>query len=313
MPPAPELGDAGGGVGQIEVGRALKAHHQAQTVAHLRIAGKIEVELEGIGKNPQPGQRQRGVGQTNPSDPDDILPQSGNGIRQDDLFRHSKDKHLGALLGPGQGAASCGVMERLGHFPIFDNGANNELGIHQNIRRKRHHAALRFYLAGIDVGKIADELEGIIADAQWKDIKKRKLCQLEGGDCIERFNQEIGIFAQYQCRRADCNGSNQDRLAAAPLGHTLNGQPAKVSDRHQGQNQRQPANAGPAVKDQAFTEQNGIFGPGRGQIINAKGQRHKTKEKHNAVENQNINPPSRNPMGETNRPLPETGSGLRRA
>ena len=54
VPAPPEIHDARGLVRRVEVFRQAKAEHEAKADGHIRIAGKVEVELEGIAERSQP-------------------------------------------------------------------------------------------------------------------------------------------------------------------------------------------------------------------------------------------------------------------
>ena len=63
VPAPPEVGDALGAVGRVEVLQELEAEHAAQPDGHVRVAGEVEVDLEGVGQHAEPGvQRPRAVG-----------------------------------------------------------------------------------------------------------------------------------------------------------------------------------------------------------------------------------------------------------
>src|SRR4029077_16558733 len=55
MPAAPELGDRSGGVRHAKIARERKAEDHCQSYGHGRIAGKIEVELQGVCERAEPG------------------------------------------------------------------------------------------------------------------------------------------------------------------------------------------------------------------------------------------------------------------
>ena len=54
MPPAPELGDGAGDVGIVKVLQKVESKHPAKANGHVRIAGEVEVDLEGVGNDAQP-------------------------------------------------------------------------------------------------------------------------------------------------------------------------------------------------------------------------------------------------------------------
>ncbi|MNH39055.1 hypothetical protein D3C79_1001740 [compost metagenome] len=55
MPAAPEVLDAAGQVGAVEVLRKVEAQHQAKPDRHGAIAGKIEKQLQRVGQAADPG------------------------------------------------------------------------------------------------------------------------------------------------------------------------------------------------------------------------------------------------------------------
>ena len=48
MPPPPEFGNARGAIGHLEVLHELESHHSRGTDGHIRVAGKITIDLDGI-------------------------------------------------------------------------------------------------------------------------------------------------------------------------------------------------------------------------------------------------------------------------
>ena len=283
MPAPPEIGDAGGHVWQVEVGRAGKAHHLAQTVAHLRIAGKIEIQLQRIGEDAQPGQRQGSVGEADAVRGDDIGPQRADRIGKDDLFRQAENKLRRALLGLAHCTAPARRVQGRGHVTVTHDRPDDQLREKDNVGGKVDRVALRFCLAGVYVRDIADEFEYVIADAKRQYRQKCQGGQPQPGDLIERVDQEICVFEKDQRGRADGDGQHQHKPAPARLAPPQK-QPGQIVDQNQHGDQRQPGDAGPAVKEDAFQQKDRVFGaPGR-KIIQQQCQRHKTEQKHDAVE-----------------------------
>ena len=56
MPAPPELGDRPGRVGIIEVLEEIDAEELGQPDGHVRVPGEIEVDLQRVAGDPQPGQ-----------------------------------------------------------------------------------------------------------------------------------------------------------------------------------------------------------------------------------------------------------------
>ena len=103
MPPAPEIRDAFRCVGITEILRKMKAHHRSQSHGHIRIAGKIKVNLHAKRQNPQPHHQNGTLGIRNARN---LCPQSARGIGNQHLLAqtHGKQKHSpgksGEVLSP---------------------------------------------------------------------------------------------------------------------------------------------------------------------------------------------------------------------
>lgn len=99
VPAPPKFSDTARNVRQIEVVREIKAQHFAHADAHHRIAGKIEVDLQGIGNDAKPHQRCRRVGQSNTCFPyavyimaDHVVPKRADTVGQQHFFGKPEDE-----------------------------------------------------------------------------------------------------------------------------------------------------------------------------------------------------------------------------
>jgi hypothetical protein len=61
VPAPPEFDDVARLVGRIEIGREFHAEHARQANRHVGIAREIEIDLEGVGKGPRPGDEEMNV------------------------------------------------------------------------------------------------------------------------------------------------------------------------------------------------------------------------------------------------------------
>ena len=60
VPAAPEVRDAGGHVGVVEVLRKAEAQHASKAQGHVAVGGEVQVDLEGEGQGVEPGIEHRG-------------------------------------------------------------------------------------------------------------------------------------------------------------------------------------------------------------------------------------------------------------
>ena len=61
VPAPPEIGDGIGQIGVVEILFIAEAHHQAHADGHIRIGGKVQINLQGVGKAAQPQGQGGGV------------------------------------------------------------------------------------------------------------------------------------------------------------------------------------------------------------------------------------------------------------
>ena len=160
MPPPPELGDAFGDIGVVEVGQELKAQHPAQAHGHVGVAGEVEVNLEGEGQHPQPGpgHRQLGGGHGLVA-----VPKHAHVVGNEQLFGqpHHEDLHPG-------GKFICGVVPPVDLVPqvlVFNDGTGNQLREQGHKSAEVEDVPLGPGVPPVDVDGVAHGLEGVEGDA----------------------------------------------------------------------------------------------------------------------------------------------------
>ena len=129
VPAPPELGDAGGDVGIVEVVLELKAEHLTQADGHLGIAGKVKKQLQAVADGTQPGNRSVDHMDVFHHDPVHGLSQQ---VGKQHFLGQAPDKELhapGKLCGAVFSASQIGL-----DVVIPDDGAGNQLGEHGNIQ-----------------------------------------------------------------------------------------------------------------------------------------------------------------------------------
>ena len=156
VPPAPEFGYAGTDVGVVEVFQEFKAEHPPQASCHVGIAGKVKVDLQGVGQDAHPG------GEGSPFCLEKI-PQIAHGVGQEHLFSQAQDKQLDAggkvvdILPAG--------LHLLRHILIPDNGAGNQLGEQGDIGTEDQGILLNRRIVAVHINHIAHGLEHIKGNA----------------------------------------------------------------------------------------------------------------------------------------------------
>ena len=149
MPAPPELGDAFGDIGVIEVFKKVKAENTAQSDSHVRVSRKVKVNLKGICGNAKPGtgHRQLALGQSR-----EVFPKLAGGVGEKHLFAEPHGK------GPYAGGYQCQRMRPLGQLLVDVAVAHDGPG--DKLREKCHIGAevadifLRAGLAAVHVNDI---------------------------------------------------------------------------------------------------------------------------------------------------------------
>ena len=123
VPPPPELGDAFGDIGVVEVGQELKTQHPPQAHGHVGVAGEIEINLEGEGQHPQPGPGNRQLRQGHGLV---AVPQGPHVVGDEQLFSETnhKDLHAG-----GEFIRRAGpLVDLVPQVLVLDDGSGDKLG-----------------------------------------------------------------------------------------------------------------------------------------------------------------------------------------
>ena len=167
MPAPPEFRDAGRAVGIVEVLREGEAENRAQADGHVAVGREIKIDLQHEAHGVEPVKERVRI------------------LRRLEVL-HELAEHIGDqnLLGKTQHEAPrarrrAGACVRAGaklrrHVRIADDGPGDELGEHGNIGRQINGILLRRGVAAPDVHDIAQNLEGVEADADGqRDLQRR--------------------------------------------------------------------------------------------------------------------------------------------
>ena len=191
MPAPPELGDAGGLVGAVEVQREANIQHPRQADRHVGVAGEIEIDLQGVGERgvPRFEERQaRAVGGGGESD----VREAAEHVGEDEFLAQAeqKDQHaVGEVPGVGADHARGGHLRNdLGRA---DDRAGDQMREEGDEGAIGQHGGAEAAIAG-GVDQEHDLLEGEEADRQWQgDVQRgRRRCR--------DVQQEVGVFEPAQ-------------------------------------------------------------------------------------------------------------------
>ena len=191
VPAPPELGDAFGDIGIVEVGQEFKAQHPAKAGGHIGVTGEVEVDLEGKGDHAQPRTQNSELSGAHSLIG---LPQHAHIVGNQHLLGHTdhKDLHAGGeLLGGGSA-----LVDLIAQVLIFDNRTGDELGEQGNEGTEVDDAALGTGISAVHVDGVAHGLEGIEGDTDGQmDAQHRHEGQAHG---LQRTGQEVPVLEEQQ-------------------------------------------------------------------------------------------------------------------
>ena len=195
MPSPPEFADRAGDIRVVEVFREMKTKESAYANGHVRIAGEIKVDLQGVAERGQPGER---GGEFPAGQGKDLVGDQGQGVGQQHLFAKPQDKALGSF-GKPLDAAVAG-MQIVGYLGIAQDGAGQDHREKGKIEGEIERILGRLDLSPGDVNQVGNGLEGDKGDADrpvnggkgqfWElerqqqgvEVVGNKVCILEKGE-----------------------------------------------------------------------------------------------------------------------------------
>ena len=139
--------------------------------------------------------------QPNAARSDDILPEGRNGIRQNHLLARPNTNISAPSCAFCRVQRPCVWCRTSAISRYFTIGPTISCGYIRTYTAKTTGLRSAFYLAGIHIRSITDELKRIIADAQRAKHPKTQLGKPGGSDNVERVQQKFVFADQRRCRQ----------------------------------------------------------------------------------------------------------------
>ena len=139
----------------------MEAEHARQAERHIGIAGKIEVNLQGVADHADPGDFD---GQVPVRQGEDAIGLMGDGVGDDHFLAQAEDEALDAdrhVMG-----IETARLDVVGNFMVAHDRPGDELGKEEDVEREVEDILARFRRAVVDVHLIGDFMEGEEADAE---------------------------------------------------------------------------------------------------------------------------------------------------
>ena len=265
VPTPPIVGERAGGQGVVEVFGEAEAQHTPQADGHVRIAGKVEIDLDGKAGDTKP-RRPRGeaVGGHIPH----ALPKRPCRVGEQYLFGKARDKGADAAREVGECALPLG--ELLVHVAVPHDGARDELWEQCHIGAKGHGTLLCRDVAAVNVDNVGQCLESIERNADGKLDRELRQSR-EPRDGTQIVQDEAAVFEKGEQAEVDNDGGDQPRtgMGAIPLDEQTCGVVNGDGEDHQ----KEIDGLAPAVKNEARDEQYRVAGPPRDKKIEQQRQR----------------------------------------
>ena len=251
MPTPPEIRNGIRHIGIIEILTEGEAHHFAQADGHIRVAGEIEIDLEGVHNDAQPGRRHRSF--RGFADPGPDLPRR---IGQKDFFAHTggQGAHTGGKQLSGMGAGAKLIV----HVLIADDRAGDQLGEQGHVGAECGKIPLFVGIHPIHVDDVGQRLERIEGNTHGQcHIQVSQLGARQGPHGIQC---QIGVLEEAENRQIDRNSGDHIPLRPAAVRFPIfSNHPSKEIIHGDGkQHQKHVQGLPPAVEDQAGEKQSGV-------------------------------------------------------
>ena len=239
VPSAPEVDDAPRLIRRIEVHGEFQIEHKPQTDRHLTVAGKIKVELKGIGERSNPRLKKRNCVRMRK----DIRHPWRKAIRNHHLFEQPHDEDGQPERDIVVVDAKCTLRDELRHhILVIQNRACYQMG------ENRHefaigHKRMITCLTAIGINQISRLGKGKKRDTKRKhNVRQVKTCS---NNIICRRQKEIRVLEIPKQDDIDDNAKDEPRFRV----RLLDPLPDKIVEQNRGKEQRYIAIVPIPVKD----------------------------------------------------------------
>ena len=280
VPAPPELRDAAGQVGVVEVLQEREPQHAAHADGHVRIAAEVEVDLQRVGRRAQPGRQDRAGGGCL-----DGLVQQAQVVGQQHLLGKAQDHPLQPLAALGQRRGA--LFQLCLDVGVLHDGPRHQLGEHGDVGGEVDEAALGLRLAPVDVDHIAQRLEGVEGYADGQRQLGRPYVQPQRA--VQRVHQESGILEKAQHAQVDRQRRDERGPAGRGPGPHAQLQAGHVVVGDAEQHQPHVHRLAPGVEIHAGRQQHRVLEPLRDHQVQ---QHHRGKEQEEEVQAAEYHPPS---------------------
>ena len=275
MPAPPEILNALRRIRITEVDRDFKAKHPPQPTRHIRITGKIKVDLQRESSSTRPGPQNADI----TCQCAQALPQFAHRIRQKHFFTQTDHQQAEAV----SDFVPCLLpVTQLGaQLIITHNRARDQLRKKRHIGGKTNQTVFRRHGIAVDIHHIGHYLKRVKRDAErQRDRAGQQLPQPNG------FQDKARIFEYHQKPKVDHQRRDQPQPLTLPV-RTASHLPSHPPvDNCGDQDDRQEPGLAPSVKQQVCRKQKRIAPAARKAIISHQRNRQEEIKKNQTGEAQ---------------------------
>jgi hypothetical protein len=162
-----------------------------RTGAPARVAGEVEVDLERVGDDAEPGRAHRELARR---DGEDLVGDRAHRVRHEEFLGQPRREAAHTCIDVIEGDPPA--LELAGDLAVADDRAGDELREVDDVEREGGQGALGGHHATEDVDEIGDQVKGEEGDAEGQ--RDPRFGQSVGGDCaderIDVLDEEPGVL-----------------------------------------------------------------------------------------------------------------------
>ncbi len=202
MPATPEFRCTSGNIGVVEVFEEVETENSAEAYCHIGITGEVVIDLDSEHYYAEPNARRtlRRKIAFNKG-----IRKGTRNVCDENFFCKTDQKSCGTGIDIVK--SFLAVVNLDCNVGIAYDWARNKLCIEGNVHKVFHIIVLGFNIAFINVNGIAQSLEGIEADTDWKS--KSGYGQIKTGKGVEVFHKESAVFENSQKSQVENEGGNK--------------------------------------------------------------------------------------------------------
>ena len=283
VPAAPELRGRLRRVGVVEVARVLEAHHLAEADGHVRVAGEVEVDLEGVGGHAREAADEADLGRLAGQK---RVGQHAGGVGEQHLLAQAHAEQPQALGKALQRRAA--MVDLVLDVGVAHDGAGHQLREHGDVHAEVQRILLHLHLAAVDIHHVGDGLQGEERDAD-RQRQVQLGDELLANGAVDVLGQKALVLVEPEHEQVGCERRHEPealrrRLALAALAYDEGEQPVEADGGHHEPHVHWLA---PGVEQKREQQQNHILRrpPRHGEVHRQK-QRQKREQKNSAGEDQ---------------------------